>query len=56
MEEIGELTVHHAGDSSEQDLIRVDKFTNKFTNDVEQSAIKFLASRLVVLLKQLIQC
>lgn len=52
MEEIGELTVHHAGDSSEQDLIRVDKFTN----DVEQSAIKFLASRLVVLLKQLIQC
>ncbi|XP_027187418.1 uncharacterized protein [Cicer arietinum] len=40
MEEVGELTVHQAGDS-EQDLIRLDKFTN----DVEQSATRLLASR-----------
>lgn len=44
MEDVGELAVHQAGDSCEQDFIRVDKLTN----NVEQSAIKLLAVRLVV--------
>lgn len=41
MEEVGELTIHLAGDACEKDLIQ----TDKFTNDVEQSAIKLLAVR-----------
>ncbi|KAJ1415517.1 Winged helix-like DNA-binding domain superfamily [Sesbania bispinosa] len=41
MEEVGELIIHQAGDSCEQDLIQIDKFTN----DVEESAIKLLAVR-----------
>lgn len=40
-----ELTIHQGGDSCEQDLINIDRFTN----DVEKSAIKLLAARLVVL-------
>lgn len=43
MEEVGELTVPQTEDSGEQDFIRLDKSTN----DVEQSAVKLLASRLV---------
>ncbi|XP_050903565.1 uncharacterized protein LOC127117551 isoform X1 [Lathyrus oleraceus] len=41
MEEVGELTVPQTEDSGEQDFIRLDKSTN----DVEQSAVKLLASR-----------
>ncbi|XP_058744994.1 uncharacterized protein LOC131617756 isoform X2 [Vicia villosa] len=41
MEEVGELTVPQTGDSRERDFIRLDKSTN----DVEQSAVKLLASR-----------
>lgn len=44
MEEVGELTIHEGGDSCDQELIQIDKFTS----DVEEAAIKLLASRLVV--------
>ncbi|XP_061337640.1 uncharacterized protein LOC133284596 isoform X2 [Gastrolobium bilobum] len=40
-EAVEELTIHEAGDSCEQDLIQIEKFTS----DVEQSAIKLLAAR-----------
>ncbi|RDY07298.1 Regulatory protein RecX, partial [Mucuna pruriens] len=41
MKEVGELTIHQGGDSCDQDLIQIDKFTS----DVEESAIKLLAAR-----------
>lgn len=44
MEEVGELTIHEGGDSCDEELIQI----NKFTSDVEEAAIKLLASRLVV--------
>ncbi|XP_057726638.1 uncharacterized protein LOC130941993 [Arachis stenosperma] len=40
-EAVEELSVHQAGDLCEQDSMQIDKFTN----DAEESAIKFLASR-----------
>ncbi|KAK7276994.1 hypothetical protein RIF29_18143 [Crotalaria pallida] len=45
-EAVEELSIHQegAGDSCEQDIIHIDRFTN----DVEESAIKLLAARLVV--------
>ncbi|TKY57434.1 Regulatory protein RecX [Spatholobus suberectus] len=47
MEEVGELTFHQGGDSSDQDLIQIDKFTS----DVEESAIKLLAARALTALE-----
>ncbi|KAG5109276.1 hypothetical protein JHK82_038499 [Glycine max] len=47
MEEVGELTIHEGGDSCDQELIQIDKFTS----DVEEAAIKLLASRALTALE-----
>ncbi|XP_028221975.1 uncharacterized protein LOC114403296 isoform X2 [Glycine soja] len=47
MEEVGELTIHEGGDSCDEELIQI----NKFTSDVEEAAIKLLASRALTALE-----
>lgn len=47
MQEVGELTIHQGGDSREQDVIQIDKFTS----DAEESAIKLLAVRALTALE-----
>ncbi|XP_027332777.1 uncharacterized protein LOC113847723 [Abrus precatorius] len=47
IEEVEELTMHQGGDSCQQDLMQIDKFTS----DVEESAIKLLAARALTALE-----
>ncbi|KAK7386021.1 hypothetical protein VNO78_32070 [Psophocarpus tetragonolobus] len=47
MKEVGKLTIQQGGDSRDQELIQIDKFTS----DVEESAVKLLAARALTALE-----